>query len=548
MAEADSIEARYTKLLEELDSGRENHMIKTMELRLLEQQMVVRSTEATIDQEQSMAIDCLSLEGMNLAYWQQKRLRPSTEATIDLGTARRLEYLSLGGVDLAHLQQQRSVYFSKATIETHNGEVQIEQATTSTADRAHGEDGNQRTKQSSMDQYFPHPLAPDPADRSLLYGQQEHRVSRDSRDRGTRSNEIDNYTTYFVVGNRRETIIMYNSTGTNIDSRVDTHEFQELSTPGTKDSIDLMTTTEDTNVQKIEGKLNKAGATRPSGAPRPVPKVAIPKIQSWKHPNRATSIKSSGTPTTTFQTVVPKIQRSHVHSKTGKATMSSGPLATAAVQIPVSKITSSHEYSKASPNKIQTTKSNNQTYQNPKSTHRESLTPKFCPTEITEEVAPKEPLNVPGIDIAKKLQKQSSAAPKDGDKIKTPVSTPELRMDGTNEPLPVRFRDVQEDTPATVQISDPPKVLSKAARKKANKKQRDAEEKRREREEAELMEAAIALNEKMEKMAAAETLVSESQARKIFSKAWEEPGKKSTLDNKNPENDVGESFSVLLRR
>jgi hypothetical protein len=61
--------------------------------------------------------------------------------------------------------------------------------------------------------------------------------------------------------------------------------------------------------------------------------------------------------------------------------------------------------------------------------------------------------------------------------MKAPLSNPEGRMNGSNEPQPARSRDVQEDTPATVKTSDPPKTLSKAARKRTNKKQKDAEEK-----------------------------------------------------------------------
>jgi hypothetical protein len=57
-----------------------------------------------------------------------------------------------------------------------------------------------------------------------------------------------------------------------------------------------------------------------------------------------------------------------------------------------------------------------------------------------------------------------------------------------------------------------------------------------------MMEAAIASYEKMEKMAAAENLVSVSKAGKMLSTAGEEIAKKSALDSKNPENGAGESL------
>ncbi len=306
------------------------------------------------------------------------------------------------------------------------------------------------------------------------------------------------------------------------------------------------------NIQSPHVRSDPVRAPISSGRLATSDQIATPDIKtSYVHPSTAKATKFSATAATEEQIVNSKIQNSHVMAKvtkycglpatavriansdaqsshknpnTAKATASSGPAATA-VQIANLKNQNSNANSNASPDETQTTNSKNKAGQVQNSTRKmqkESSRPNIRTTEIFTEVTTlREASDVPSIDMTRKLQKQSSAVSKDGDKVKAPVSIPEGRMEGTSE-LAARSHDAREDSTPEVQNPDPPKTLSKAGRKKQNKKQREADQKERKRKEAAEIEAAIASNreqvEKMEQMAAAVTLLSVSTTEKLFRK------------------------------
>jgi hypothetical protein len=463
----------------------------------------------------------------------------------------------------------------------------------------------------------PHPIAPERADGSLPFGQQEKQVNLDSRKLETRSDETDYFTSYYYVDGQYETVDLNNSRR-RIGSEADTRRPHVLLPLRASDTINLVGTTAGTKVRISEENSNTARATTSSS--RPAVKVAIPKIQSWlQRPNPG---KIPGTRVTAVQTTNPNVQSSHVQSNPGRAAMPSGTLATSAqiatannktsdinlnmaeatqspgllatagqtatskvrsshatakatnpsdspatavqianpnsqsshmgpntakatkstglpataVQIANPNTQSSHAHSNAILNKIQTAKSDNKTDQVRNSTKKKRKgfsRPKICSTEIVTEVTSlQETSDVPSIDMARQSQKQSSVVPKDGDKVKAPESAPEGRMDGTSELVPARSRNVQEGAASKVQPPDPPKTLSKAARKKQNKKRREVEQKERERQEAAEIEAAIASNR--EQMAAAETLLSISTTERQF--------RKLATDGTNAQDNGGESI------
>jgi cell envelope opacity-associated protein A len=148
--------------------------------------------------------------------------------------------------------------------------------------------------------------------------------------------------------------------------------------------------------------------------------------------------------------------------------------------------------------KIKATISNNMTDQVQNHTmkrHKKPSKPNIRTTEsFTKVMAFQETMNVPDIDIVKKLQKQRSAAPRASDKVKAPVPTPNKAMDGTSELAAAIFHNVKEDGNPKTQSPSPPTTLSKVARKnQKKKKKREADQKERERKAAEI-DSAIASN------------------------------------------------------
>jgi hypothetical protein len=470
-----------TKALEDLS-------LEGMDFVHVQQSGLADSTKATTAHKIPKSLDCGRLKDMNLAYWQEKRLgQYLTEANLDLETAKRLECLSLKSMDLAYLQQQRLVHCPKATIETDNGKRRIEQATTRITSRTggggdspistypagrhygHSKDHSRKdTQKRTTDQYFRHPIAPESAGVSLPFSQQEQRVNRDRREIGTRSNEVDYFTAYYYVGGHSETVNTNNRAGEDVSSGADTQDPQVLSTQRTKDTIDPGNTTGDTKVQKPGAVLNTAGATKSSGTPRPVVRVAIPKVQSWnRQVTTARAAPTSGLPRTVVQISTPTIQSSHVQSSLAEATRSSAKTATPKAQ-------SSPVHSDSVKATVSSTKPvTGEDLVTPRKRQKEFSRPKVCTTEPIKKVArPQETSDIPSIDA-------------------------------------------QEDTTPKVKTPDPPKTLSKAARKKLNKKQRQAGEKGREHEEAAAIEAAIASNrerreriDQFERVRADETLLS----------------------------------------
>ena len=191
--------------------------------------------------------------------------------------------------------------------------------------------------------------------------------------------------------------------------------------------------------------LNTAGATKSSGTPRPVVRVAIPKIQSWnRQVTTARTAPTSGLPRTVVQISTPTTQSSHVQSSSAEATRSSAKTATPKAQ-------SSPVHSDSVKATISSTKPvTGEDLVTPRKRQKEFSRPKVCTTEPVKKVAPpQETSDIPSIDV-------------------------------------------QKDTTPKVKTPDPPKTLSKAARKKLNKRkrQRQAGEKGREHEEAAAIEAA----------------------------------------------------------
>ncbi|PMD63332.1 uncharacterized protein K444DRAFT_610177 [Hyaloscypha bicolor E] len=477
----------------------------------VQQSGLADSRKATTAQEILKSLDCGRLKHMNLAYWEEKRLgQHSTEANLDLETAKHLEYLSLNGMDLAYLQQQRLVHCPKATFETDNDKRRIEQATTRITSRTggggdnpisayparrhydHPQDHSRKdTQECTTDQYFPHPIAPESAGLSLPFSQQEQRVNRDRCEMGTRSNEVDYFTAYYHVGGHSETVNVNNRVGEDVSSGADTQRPQVLSTQRTKDTIDPGNTTGDTKVQKPGAVLNTAGATKSSGTPRPVVRVAIPKIQSWNRQVTARATPTSGLPRTVVQISTPTIQSSHVQSSLAEATRSSTKTATRKAQSwPVQSYSVKATISPTKP-------ATGEDLVTPKKRQKEFSRPKICTTEQVKKVAPpQETSDIPSIDF-------------------------------------------QVDTTPKVTTPDPPKTLSKAARKKLNKRQRQAGEKGREHEEAAAIEAAIASNrerreriDQFERATAAEILLSIAKTTRKL--------EKDAVDGTNAGGDAGE--------
>jgi hypothetical protein len=130
----------------------------------------------------------------------------------------------------------------------------------------------------------------------------------------------------------------------------------------------------------------------------------------------------------------------------------------------------------------------------------------------TESTKPQKISDVPSINLAKMVQKQSSTTPRNDEKTKMPEAKIESRLDGTSNPTQAESRNAQESITTKNQDAKLPKKLSKSARKKAHQKQNKAMQKEREREEVAAIEAAIASSreqaELIKEREAAETLAS----------------------------------------
>jgi len=149
---------------------------------------------------------------------------------MDSEIATALEHARLEGMSLAHLQQKRSAHSSKATFETDNGQRPVAEASTTTPKRVDCEDDNPASEYTdgshcdppqgpivrSQPATFhrpvsPHSVAPERADGSLPFGQQEKQVNIDSRKLETRSDEIDYFTSFYYVDGQYETVNLNNS-------------------------------------------------------------------------------------------------------------------------------------------------------------------------------------------------------------------------------------------------------------------------------------------------------------------------------------------------
>jgi hypothetical protein len=566
----------------------------------------------------------------------------------ELGAA--LDYAKLEGINHALLQQEKPAHSSNGTTELENGQRSVQEVTAMITTRKGCDDDNYTSIYEDERHYepskglfvqnnpailhepvSPHPTALERADATLPFSQQEKRININSRKLGTLSDEIDYFTSYYIVDERYETVSMKKGTRRCV-SEDDTHRPRAL-VPLRAGVTPEVRTTAETKIQKNTGKVNTDSATKSSRPPAAAVRVAIPKSQSWlQHPN---SSKTSGTPATTVQIAAPNTQSSHVqlnparaalssdmaatsiqiaapdiskphvypstartskssaltmaeehrtsskvHNShaTTKATGNSGSSATAVqsatpdtqslhkypdtaeatdssrpaatvVQIGNLKTPNSNATSNANPDKSKATSSKNMTDQvqiRTRRRHKKSSRPSIRTTgNFTEVTTYQETTNVPDIDMAKRLQKRRSAVPTASDEVKAPVPTPNKAMDGMSELAAARFHNVKEDEIPKTKDTSPPKTLSKAARKKQNKKQREVDQKERERKEAAELDSAIASNrEQVEQMAAAVTLLSisttEKQSRRLDTDGTNaednggEPDFSSTLESKDP--------------
>ncbi|KAE9365354.1 hypothetical protein N431DRAFT_473415 [Stipitochalara longipes BDJ] len=493
--------------------------------------------------EEFQALDCDRLESMNLAYWQEKRLgHQSAEADINLKGVESLEYLSLIGLDLAYLQQQRLVRSTRASIaETDDGQRRTEQQITGAQTRINCEDDNplsvymdklRRTaKQSSTDQSFSQPGALESTEEPVPFGQQESRLNRNSRALGTLSNEIDSFTSYYFIGDRKESsdVIAHRKLGAG------TQQPQAIASSRPQNTTDPAYATKNTSGQESKNGLNVAKTTKSSGSWHAV-NVAIPKIKSWEASTTARAAKTSGLLASAIQTATPRARSSQAQSGPPDLTTIAAKVSpvqstaprfqssqvqsdsttpvhiatprrlnsrayarpTTSAQITSPNTPKKNENSNASPNKTQNIQSEKKTDQKSQSPHRRQNRPSipisWTTETITETTSLQKTSDVPNISITKKLQKQNFAAVGNEDKTKTSGAKIELRSDDTSEPAEAGSHNTQDDSIPTIQSEDPPKTLSKSAKKKANQKQNKAKLKERERKEAAEIEAAIAFN------------------------------------------------------
>jgi hypothetical protein len=233
---------------------------------------------------------------------------------------------------------------------------------------------------------------------------------------------------------------------------------------------------------------------------------------------------NSGPSATAVQSATPETESLHKYPDMAEATNSPRAAATA-VQIGDLKTHNSNATSNANPDKSKATISNNITGQvqnHTRKRHKKSSKPNIRTTEsFTGVTAFQEIMNVPDIDILKKLQKQWSAVPRASDKVKEPVPTPNKAMDGTSELAAAIFHNVKEDGNSKIQSPSPPKTLSKAARKKQNKKKKERQTRKSVsgRRQRRSIQRLLRTGEQIEQMAAAVTLLSisttEKQSRRL---------------------------------
>ncbi len=165
---------------------------------------------------------------------------------IDHEIAAALDYAKLEGMNLALLQQKKSAHSSNGTNEFGNGQGSIQEVNTMISTRKGCEDDNYTSIYEDERHYEPpkglfaqnnsaifhapvsaHPTAPERADAILPFGQQEKRVNIDSRKLGTRTDEIDYFTSCYIVDEQYETVSMNKSTR-RCGSEDDTHRPRAL--------------------------------------------------------------------------------------------------------------------------------------------------------------------------------------------------------------------------------------------------------------------------------------------------------------------------------
>ncbi len=174
----------------------------------------------------------------------------------------------------------------------------------------------------------------------MPFGQQEKRVNIDSRNLGTLSDEIDYFTSCYIVDERYGTVSMNNGTR-RCDLEDDTHRPRALVPLLHVSQLNLEKRLRKPKIQNNEGMLNTDIARKSSYQPAAAVKVAIPKIKSWlQHPN---SCKTSGTPANTVQIAAPNTQSSHVQLNSARAAVSSDMAATS-IQIAALDINNPHVY------------------------------------------------------------------------------------------------------------------------------------------------------------------------------------------------------------
>ncbi|KAN0089407.1 hypothetical protein V8E51_019667 [Hyaloscypha variabilis] len=193
---------------------------------------------------------------------------------------------------------------------------------------------------------------------------------------------------------------------------------------------------------------------------------------------------------------------------------------TTSAQIPSSNTPKKHASPNASPSKMQTYQIKKKTDKKSQFSHSgqtrlslpESWTTKSTTETRTESTKPQKISDVPTINFAKMVQKQTSTTPSNDEKTKMPGAKIESRLDSTSALVEAGSRNAQESTTTKNQDANLPKKLSKSARKKANQKQNKAMQKERERQEAAAIEAAIASSREQAELIteseAAETLAS----------------------------------------
>lgn len=201
---------------------------------------------------------------------------------IDHEIAAALDYAKLEGMNLGLLQKKKPAHSSNGTTELENGQGSVQEVTTMIPTRKGCEDANY-TSISEDERHYeppkglfaqnnsaifhapvsPHPTAPERADATLPFGQQEKRVNIDSRKLGTLSDEIDYFTSCYIVDEQYEKVSMNKGTR-RCGSEDVTHRPRALVPLRASVTTELGGTTAETKIQKNEGKLNTDSATKSS--------------------------------------------------------------------------------------------------------------------------------------------------------------------------------------------------------------------------------------------------------------------------------------------